>query len=269
MENKTIKINKIKLTKKEPAKNWIKKHKKLLNNVGKAIAQYGMIKEGDKIMLGLSGGKDSMALLTILKHLQRHSPINFQLAACTIDPKIPGFDPSPLKGWLKKMDIPYFCISEDMVALAENHMQGDSFCSFCARQKRGKLYKICREEGYNVLALAQHLDDLSESFILSAFYAGELRTMKAHYLNNSKDIRIIRPLIKVREADTKKFTLEQNIPVIEDNCPACYAKPQQRQRIKQLLLTEEKNNKHLYANLLKAMQPLIADDNNGDFKILS
>lgn len=251
-----------KLSKKERTKDWIIPPKAILKPVGRAIAQYKMIREGDKVLLGLSGGKDSMVLLTVLKHLQRHSPVKFELAACTIDPEIPGFDPSPLKDWCKKLDVTYFYEAEDLVALADAHMKGNSFCSFCARQKRGKLYTTCRREGYNVLALAQHLDDLAESFLMSAFNAGELRTMKAHYLNNEKDIRIIRPLVRVRETQTRAFAEAAALPVIPDNCPACYAKPQERQHTKELLLAEEKRNKHLYANLWTAMQPLIADDNH-------
>lgn len=260
----------VKLSKKERTKNWIIPPKAILKPVGRAIAQFKMIREGDKVLLGLSGGKDSMVLLTILKHLQRHSPVKFELAACTIDPEIPGFDPSPLKDWCKKMAVPYFYESEDLVALAEAHMKGNSFCSFCARQKRGKLYTTCRREGYNVLALAQHLDDLAESFLMSAFNAGELRTMKAHYLNNEKDIRIIRPLVRVRETQTRAFADKATLPVIPDNCPACYAKPQERQHTKELLLAEEKRNPHLYANLWTAMQPLIADDNHeGDAALIA
>ncbi len=251
-----------KLTKKERTKDWIKPPKAIMKPVGRAMAQYKMLRDGDRVLLGLSGGKDSMALLVILKHLQRHAPIKFDLAACTIDPEIPGFDPSPLKEWCAKMDVPYFYESEDMVDLAEKRMKGDSFCSFCARQKRGILYTTCRREGYNVLALAQHLDDLAESFIMSAFNAGQLRTMKAHYLNDDGDIRIIRPLVRVRENQTRDFAEAANLPIIQDNCPACYAKPQARAETKQLLLEQEKKNKHLYANLWTAMQPLIADDNH-------
>ena len=240
----------------------IKMPKTLIRQIGQAITEFKMIKEEDRDLLGLSGGKDSMALLVILKHLQRHAPIHFELAACTIDPEIPGFDPSPLKEWCAKMDVPYFYESEDMVGLAEERMKGDSFCSFCARQKRGILYATCRREGYNVLALAQHLDDLAESFIMSAFNAGQLRTMKAHYLNDDEDVRIIRPLVRVRENQTRDFAIEAKLPVIEDNCPACYAKPQARAETKALLLEQEKKNKHLYSNLWRAMQPLIADDNH-------
>jgi len=251
-----------KVTKKERTQHWIKPPKAILKPVGRAIAQYKMLKDGDRVLLGLSGGKDSMALLVVLKHLQRHAPIQFDLAACTIDPEIPGFDPSPLKDWCQKMEVPYFYESEDLVALAEAHMKGNSFCSFCARQKRGKLYTVCRREGYNVLALAQHLDDLAESLMMSAFNAGELRTMKAHYLNNDQDIRIIRPLVRVRENQTRDFAKVAGLPIIPDNCPACYAKPQERQRMKALLLSEEQHNPHLYANLWRAMQPLIEDDNH-------
>lgn len=240
----------------------IKPPKKILQPVGRAIAQFKMIQPGDRVLLGLSGGKDSLAMLMVLKHLQRHSPIKFDLAVCTIDPEIPGFDPSPLKDFVAQLDVPYFYESEDLVALANKHMKGDSFCSFCSRQKRGKLYTVCRREGYNVLALAQHLDDLAESFLMSAFNAGQLRTMKAHYLNNERDVRIIRPFVRVRENQTRDFAEAANLPVIPDNCPACFAKPQARQHFKQLLLDEEQRNKHLYANLWTAMQPLIADDNH-------
>ncbi|HEY9017516.1 ATP-binding protein [Thiomicrospira sp.] len=246
-------------TKKEAV---IKPPKKILQPVGRAIAQFNMIRSGDRVLLGLSGGKDSLALLMVLKHLQRHSPVKFELAACTIDPQIPGFDPSPLKDFLAELGVPYFYESEDLVALANQYMKGDSFCSFCSRQKRGKLYTVCRREGYNVLALAQHLDDLAESFLMSAFNAGQLRTMKAHYLNNDGDVRIIRPFVKVRENQTRDFAEAANLPVIPDNCPACFAKPQARQHFKQMLLDEEKRNKHVYANLWTAMQPLIADDNH-------
>lgn len=251
-----------KLPKKERTKDWIIPPKSIMKLVGRAMAQYKMIRDGDRILLGLSGGKDSMSLLVILKHLQRHAPIKFELAACTVDPEIPGFDPSPLKAWCAKMDVPYFYESENLMELAEQRMKGNSFCSFCSRQKRGILYTTCRREGYNVLALAQHLDDLAESFLMSAFNAGQLRTMKAHYLNDDGDVRIIRPLVRVRENQTRDFAKAAELPVIPDNCPACFEMPKARAETKALLLEQEKKNKHLYANLWTAMQPLIADDNH-------
>jgi tRNA 2-thiocytidine biosynthesis protein TtcA len=251
-----------KLTKKQRTKDWIKPPKEILNTVGKICAQFKMLRDGDRILLGLSGGKDSMSLLLILKHIQRHASINFEIAACTINPEIPGFDPSPLKEWVAKLGIDFFYESEDLVALADKHMKGTSFCSFCARHKRGKLYNVCRREGYNVLALAQHLDDFAESFMMSAMNSGDLRTMKAHYLNTDKDVRIIRPLARIREYQTLEFAEAQKLPIIQDNCPACYSRPQQRAHFKNLLRQEELTNKHLYANLWHAMQPLIADDNH-------
>lgn len=241
----------------------IRPPKAILKPVGHAIAQFGMIREGDRILLGLSGGKDSLTLLMVLKHLQRHAPVKFELAACTVDPQIPGFDPSPLKAFLAELEVPYFFHSEDFVEQAQRQMKGDSFCSFCARKKRGILYTVCRREGYNVLALAQHLDDLAESFLMSAFHSGDLRTMKAHYLNNEGDIRIIRPLVRVRENQCRAFAESAGLPVIPDNCPACFSKPTEREHFKQLLREEERRNPHLFANLWRAMQPLIADDNRG------
>ena len=237
--------------------------KSILKPVGRALAQFKMIREGDRILLGLSGGKDSLTLLVVLKHLQRHAPVKFDLAACTVDPQIPGFDPSPLKELLAELGVPYFYHSEDFLEQAARQMKGDSFCSFCARKKRGILYTVCRRERYNVLALAQHLDDLAESFLMSAFHSGDLRTMKAHYLNNAGDIRIIRPLVRVRERQCQAFAQQAGLPVIVDNCPACYSKPTERAHFKQLLHAEEQRNAHLFANLWRAMQPLIADDNQG------
>jgi tRNA(Ile)-lysidine synthase TilS/MesJ len=233
--------------------------KALMRPIGRAIVQHQMIQEGDRVLLGLSGGKDSLALLMVLKHLQRHAPISFELAACTVDPEIPGFDPSPLKAYLTELGVPYFYESQGIMAQAESSMQGDSFCSFCSRMKRGILYSRARAEGYNVLALGQHLDDVAESLLMSLMYQGKLHTMKANYVIDAGDLRVIRPLIGVRERQTRAFAEAANLPVIADNCPACYSKPQQRERIKALLADEEAHNKQLFANLLSAMAPLIAD----------
>ena len=215
-----------------------------------------MIKEGDRVLLGLSGGKDSLSLLHILQHLQRHAPINFSLAAITVDPEIEGFDPSTLKTYLADLGIPYFYESHDITAQAEAQMKNDSFCSFCSRMKRGIMYSTARRENYNVLALAQHLDDLAESFLMSAFRGGQLRTMKANYTNQDGDIRIIRPMIYVRERQTADFSKEMDLPVIPDSCPACFAMPTEREHMKQLLLKEESHNLGLFKSLKTALAPL-------------
>ncbi len=235
----------------------IKPPKLFLRRVGRAIADYGMINAGDNILLGLSGGKDSLSLLHALGHLQRYAPIRFKLGAITIDPQIPGFDPSPLKTYLAELKISYFYSSQPIMEEAQKHLQGKSFCAYCARMKRGIMYRIAREQGYNVLALAQHLDDLAESFLMSALYSGRLQTMKAHYTNDVGDVRIIRPLIYVRERQTADFAKEAQLPVISDTCPACFAAPTQREHVKTLLANEESMHKHVYQNLLHAMRPLM------------
>jgi tRNA 2-thiocytidine biosynthesis protein TtcA len=231
--------------------------KSLIRHVGRAIADYAMIEDGDRILLGLSGGKDSLSLLHILAHLQRYAPIKFQLGVLTVDPQIPGFDPSPLKPYLAELEIPYFYCSQPIMEEAKKHLQRKSFCAYCARMKRGIMYRTAREQNYNVLALAQHLDDLAESFLMSALYSGRLQTMKASYLNDSGDIRIIRPLIYAREKQTADFAKQAQLPVIVDSCPACFSAPTQREHVKALLANEEREHESVFQNLLHAMRPLM------------
>ena len=216
-----------------------------------------MIRDGDRILLGVSGGKDSLSLLQILAHLRTYAPIKFKLGVITVDPEVEGFDPSNLKAYYQSLGVPYFYQQQPIMEDAKKSMDGDSFCAFCSRMKRGIMYSTCREHGYNVLALAQHLDDLAESLLMSMFHGGQLRTMKAHYVNDDGDIRIIRPLVYCRETMTGSFAQEAGLPIIPDSCPACFDMPTQRQHMKELLLGEEKQNRHLYANILHAMRPLM------------
>ncbi len=233
--------------------------KKLRRLTGSAISDFSMIKEGDKVLLGLSGGKDSLSLLHLLLHFQRHAPIQFSIGAMTVDPQSGEFNPAPLIPYMTSLGVDYFTIKEPILEMADTHMQGDSYCSFCARMKRGLMYKTARKEGYNVLALAQHLDDLAESFLMSAFHGGKLQTMKAHYLNDEGDLRVIRPLVYVREKALSAFANEQNLPVIDENCPACYSKPTQREHMKQLLAVQEKSISGLFGSLLSTLKPLMTD----------
>ena len=238
----------------------LKMPKSLMRPIGQAVSEFKMINDGDRILLGLSGGKDSLTLLHALRHLQRHAPIQFSIAAITIDPEIEGFDPSKLKDYLAELEVPYFYESHDMTKQAEEQMKKDSFCSFCSRMKRGMMYSTARREGYNVLALGQHLDDLAESFLMSAFHGGQLRTMKANYTNQDGDIRIIRPMIYVRERQTAEFSKEVALPVIPDSCPACYAMPTEREHMKQLLAKEETHNARLFNSLKTSLAPLYSVD---------
>ena len=231
--------------------------KKLRHLTGKAINDYLMIREGDKLLLGLSGGKDSLSLLHVLLHFQRHAPIKFELAAMTVDPQSEDFDPSPLIPYLKSINVEYFYAKEAILEMADKHMDGDSYCSFCSRIKRGIMYSTAREHDCNVLVLGQHLDDLAESFMMSAFHGGKLKTMKAHYTNDKGDLRVIRPFVYVREKMLASFAQENKLPVIAENCPACFSKPTQREHMKQLLANEEKDNQALFGSLLSTMKPLI------------
>ena len=240
-----------------PSPSAIKPPRPLATAAGRAIGDYAMIRDGDRILLGLSGGKDSLSLLHILLDLRSKAPVRFELAACTVDPQSPDFDPSPLKPYLAELGIPYFYESQPIVAEAETKMKGDSFCAYCSRMRRGILYRIAREQGYNVLALAQHLDDLAETFLMSAFFGGQLRTMQAHYVIDAGDLRVIRPLIYARERQTRDFAERAGLPVISENCPACFSMPMQRYQMKQLLAEQERQHPNLFANLLTAMRSLL------------
>ncbi len=219
-----------------------------------------MIRPGDRVLLAVSGGKDSLSLLHVLRHLRDKSPVRFELGAATVDPGIEGFDPSFLKEYVPGLGIPYFYRRQDIVGRALKTMRGNSFCAYCSRMRRGILYATAREQGYNVLALAHHLDDLAESFLMSAFYGGSLRTMKAHYLNDVGDLRVIRPFVYVRERQTADFTRRAGLPAIMDNCPACFSMPTQRMHMKSLLAEQEKTHKKIFSNLLTAMRPLIGEN---------
>lgn len=237
--------------------------KSLLRPIGRAISDFDMIREGDRILVGLSGGKDSLSLLHVLLHLQRHAPVKFEVAALTVDPMVEGFEPATLKPYLAKLDVPYFFEAQSIMEMAKEHMGKPSYCAFCSRIKRGIMYRILRDEGYNVLALGQHLDDLAESFLMSAFHGGQLRTMKAKYQNDAGDVRIIRPMVYVRERQTATYAEDANFPVIPDSCPACFAMPTQRQHMKELLAAQESTNKQLFKSLLSTLKPLMQADYYG------
>ncbi len=239
--------------------HYSKPPKSLLRKVGRAIADFDMIRHGDRILLGVSGGKDSLTLLQVLAHLRTYAPVKFELSVLTVDPEVDGFDPSSLTDYYGKLGLRWHYEAQPIMEDAREKMSGDSFCAYCARMKRGIMYRVCREHGYNVLALAQHLDDLAESFLLSAFHGGQLRTMKAHYRIDAGDIRVIRPLVYARERQTAAFAVSADLPVVPDSCPACFSAPTQREHMKQLLAQEERENPQLFANLLHAMRPLMTE----------
>ncbi|XP_037506129.1 uncharacterized protein LOC119382491 [Rhipicephalus sanguineus] len=232
----------------------------------KAVNEFNMIADGDRVLVCLSGGKDSLSLLHTLRQYQfcfRKKGKKFDLGAVTVDPGSSLYDPSPLKKYLQLLGVPYFyeeqCIVEQASALPEC----TSICSFCSRMKRGRIYACARREGYNVLALGQHLDDLAESFLMTVFHNGRLRTMKANYKVREGDLRVTRPFVYVREKNLRKFADEKKLPVIAENCPACFEAPKERHRVKQLLAAQEILFPKLYASLKSAMHPLMAINRTG------
>ncbi|MEW6132621.1 MAG: ATP-binding protein [Pseudomonadota bacterium] len=231
----------------------------LVSAAGRAIGDFGMIRDGDRILLGLSGGKDSLSLLHVLLHLQKRAPIKFELAAATVDPCSAEYDPSPLKHYMADLGVPYFYDRQDIVGEAQKTLtrDSDSFCAYCSRMRRGILYRIAREENCNVLALAQHLDDFAETLMMSMFFGGKLRTMQAHYVIDAGDLRVIRPFVYARERQTRDFARHAGLPVISENCPACFAVPTQRFAMKQMLAEQENAHPKLFASLLTAIKPIM------------
>ncbi|KAF4041923.1 PP-loop family [Phytophthora infestans] len=233
--------------------------KKLLRWVGQALMQWDMIQEGDRLLLGVSGGKDSLSLLHVLLRFQKRAPVRFELACATVDPQTPSFDPSPLKEYMRALGVEYHYLSENIIERATCELNGDSLCSYCSRMKRGVLYSCCRKYGFNKLVLAQHLDDLAESFFMSAMHNGQLRTMKAKYWNDQRDVEVLRPLAYVREIELKKFAYDSRLPVINENCPACFEEPKERHRVKKMLAQEESLYPDMYNSLRRALLPLMDD----------
>lgn len=241
-----------------PMNEFIAPPKSLLRKTGNALVDFNMIREGDRILIALSGGKDSLSLIHILHHFQKHAPVKFELAAMTVDPMAGDFDPSPMIPYLKSLGMEYHYQQEPIMEMAQEHMGKPSYCAFCSRIKRGVIYSTARKHGFNVIAMAQHLDDLAESFLMSAFHGGQLRTMKAHYINDEGDLRVIRPLVYNREYETAEFAQEHQLPVIADSCPACFSMPTQRQHMKELLAAEEAANPTLFKTLLTTLKPLMS-----------
>ncbi|XP_074620328.1 uncharacterized protein LOC141879105 isoform X3 [Acropora palmata] len=240
--------------------------KSIFKPTTQAIEEYEMICDGDRVLVCLSGGKDSLSLLHTLHQFQFYSKskgITFELGAVTVDPQSSGYDPRPLIPYLNALGVPYFFEEQGIIEQAAKLTVCESICSFCSRMKRGRLYACARRESYNVLAMGQHLDDLAESFLMSAFHNGLLRTMKANYTVMEGDLRVIRPFVYVREKDLRSFAEKVKLPVIAENCPACFEAPKERHRTKQLLAAQEILFPDLYNSLLTAMKPLMARDRVG------
>jgi tRNA(Ile)-lysidine synthase TilS/MesJ len=237
---------------------------KLMRYITQAMMQWDMIQDGDRLLLGLSGGKDSLSLLHCLLEYKRKLPIKFEIEVCTIDPMTPSFDPSPLIPYVESLGLKYHYIRDNIVERAnssgKNGRVVTSLCAFCARMKRGNLYNCARKNKCNKLVLAQHLDDCAESFMMSVMHNGFLRTMKANYRINAGDISVIRPLVYCRENLMTEFAKSAKLPVINENCPACFEEPKERARVKSLLKREETLYPQFYDNIRRSLIPLMHDE---------
>lgn len=246
----------------KPKKQYETKGKvehKLFKYTLSAIRDFDLIQPGDRILVGVSGGKDSLSLLEMLIRLKKKIPFSYEVGAVTIDPQTAEYDPSPLKTYMAERKIPYFYDSQPILSIA-NDVCPTSICSWCSRMKRGILHNICEREGYNVLALGHHLDDLAESFLMFGFHNGKLEAMKAAKYVRNKSVRIIRPFVYVREKDTKMFARYNNLPIITENCPACFEEPKERARVKSLLKAQERLHPDIFHHLKSALKPLMHPD---------
>lgn len=229
--------------------------KKLLRIVGRTNAQYRLIEEGDRILLGLSGGKDSLMLAHIMAHRRRVMPFKFEFLAVTIDYGM-GEDLSTLSAHCKAHAIPHKVIKTDIYDTAQEKIrENSSFCSFFSRMRRGALYRVAQEEGFGKVALGHHLDDAVESFFMNFLYNGALRSMPPIYTAGN-GLRVIRPLIMVRERQLIDAARANDLPLIGDEaCPGMrfdVKMPHARAETKRLLANLEKENPKLFISLKSA-----------------
>jgi tRNA 2-thiocytidine biosynthesis protein TtcA len=195
-----------------------KLQKRLRRNVGKAVADYRMIEEGDRIMVCLSGGKDSYAMLDILMNLQKNAPIKFDLVAVNLDQKQPGFPEHVLPAYLDKLDIEYHILEKDTYSIVTSKIpEGKTYCSLCSRLRRGTLYGFAEQIGATKVALGHHRDDIVETLFLNMFYQGKLKAMPPKLLSDDKRNILIRPLAYCRESDLIGLAELKQFPIIPCN----------------------------------------------------
>ena len=212
-----------------------KLQKRLRRNVGNAIADYNMIEEGDKIMVCLSGGKDSYTMLEILMNLQQSAPVKFELIAVNLDQKQPGFPEHVLPEYLEKRGVPFHILEKDTYSIVKEVVpEGKTTCGICSRLRRGSLYGYAEEIGATKVALGHHRDDIVETLFLNMFFGGKLKAMPPKLLADDKRNVVIRPLAYCKEKDIAKFSEAMEFPIIP--CNLCGSQENlQRQIIKDML----------------------------------
>ena len=228
--------------------------KKLRRRVGKAIADYGMIADGDKVMVCVSGGKDSYALLDILINLQHAAPVEFSLVAVNLDQKQPDFPASVLPEYMAARGIEFHCVEKDTYSVVKQLTpEGKSFCAVCSRLRRGNLYGFARELGATRIALGHHLDDVVETLFLNMFFGSRLKAMPPKLKSDDGRNVIIRPLYYVRERDIKRWAEFREFPIIP--CNLCGSQENlQRQVIKEMLHNWDERNPGRVENIARSMR---------------
>jgi len=230
-----------------------KVERKLLHYTEKASVDYGMIKKGDRILVCLSGGKDSFTMLTLLRHIQRKMNNRIELLAFTLDQSQPGWKDDELRAWLTSRDIPYEILTRDTYSIVKEKIpENKTYCSLCSRLRRGIIYRYARENGFNKVALGHHRDDLIRTLLMSIFYSGTIKSMPPKLLTDDKQQIVIRPLAYCQENDIIQFSQEQQFPIIP--CNLCGSQ-QNLKRVQMRRLIDElaKDNAKVPSNILHAL----------------
>src|SRR5437868_11665421 len=226
---------------------------RLARKTTKAIVDYGMIEDGDRVMVGLSGGKDSWALLQILDILRQRAPITFSLVAVNVDSGYKEYKHDLLASTCEARGWEYRIEHTGIGELIDDILDADQTpCSLCARLRRGVLYRMATEVGATKIALGHHADDFIETLLLNFFFAGALKAMPAKLVSDSGEHVVIRPLVYVGEAEARLYTKERELPIIGCCCPACGDLSLQRQRVKRLSLDLEQEHAGDKQSMLKA-----------------
>lgn len=258
--------------KKKELYNANKLHKRLRRQAGTAIADYNMIEPGDRIMVCLSGGKDSYALLDILRNLQAHAPLAFELIAVNLDQKQPGFPEQVLPEYLTRIGLPFRIVEQDTYSVVKRVIaEGKTTCSLCSRLRRGILYRVAGELGATKIALGHHRDDILETLFLNMFYGGKLKAMPPKLVSDDGQHIVIRPLAYCKEKDLAAYAEISDFPIIP--CNLCGSqKNLQRQAIKEMMQQWDKKFPGRLETMFSAIQNIqlshLADTSRYDFRHL-